>query len=66
LYKNIQDLKVEVETINKTHRKTVLEIKILGTKSGAIDAKISKRKQEMEERISGAEDPIENMENERK
>ena len=59
--KNIQDLKMEVETIKKSQRETTLEIKIIGKKSGAIDVSISNRLQEMEERISDAEDPIENM-----
>jgi recombinational DNA repair protein RecR len=38
-----------------------LEIENLGKKSGNIDASVSNRIQEMEERISGAEDSIENM-----
>jgi chromosome segregation ATPase len=57
LNKTIQDLKMEVETIKKSQRETILEIEILGKKSGII----SNRIQEMEERISGAEDSIENM-----
>jgi hypothetical protein len=61
LNKIIQDLKMEVETIKKSQRETTLEIEILGKKSGTIDASISNRIQEMEERISGAEDSIENM-----
>jgi chromosome segregation ATPase len=61
LNKTIQDLKIEVETIKKTHRETTLEIEILGKKSGIIDASISNRIQEMGERISGAEDSIENV-----
>jgi predicted RNase H-like nuclease (RuvC/YqgF family) len=61
LNKTIQDLKMEVETIKKTQRETTLEIEILGKKSGSIDANISNRIQEMEKRISGAEDSIENM-----
>ena len=61
LNKTIQDLKMEVETIKKTQRETTLEIEILGKKSGVIDVSISNRIQEMEERISGAEDSIENM-----
>ena len=61
LNKTIQDLKMEVETIKKTQRETTLEIETLGKKSGTIDVSISNRIQEMEERISGAEDPIENM-----
>ena len=57
LNKTIQDLKMEVETIEKTQRETTLEIETLGKKSGTI----SNRIKEMEERISGAEDSIENM-----
>ena len=53
LNKTIQDLKLEVETIKKTQREKSLEIEILGKKSGNIDASISNRIQEMEERISG-------------
>jgi predicted nucleic acid-binding Zn-ribbon protein len=61
LNKIIQDLKVEVETIKKSQGETTLEIENLGKKSGAIDARITNRIQEIEERISGAEDTIENI-----
>ena len=61
LNKTIQDLKREVDTIKKTQSEATLEIENLGKKSGTIDASISKGIQEMEERISGAEDSIENM-----
>ena len=61
LNKTIQHLKLEVETIKKSQRETTLEIEILGKKSGTIDASISNRIQEMEERISSAEDSIESM-----
>jgi ppGpp synthetase/RelA/SpoT-type nucleotidyltranferase len=61
LNKTIQDLKMEVKTIKKTQRAATLEIEILGKKSGAIDGSITNRMQEMEERISGAEDSIENI-----
>jgi wobble nucleotide-excising tRNase len=61
LNKTIQDLKMEVETIKKTQRETIVWIEILGKKSGTIDVSISNRIQEIEERISGAEDSIENM-----
>jgi hypothetical protein len=61
LNKTIQDLKMELETIKKTQRETTLEIETLGKKSGTIDVNISNRAQEMEERLSGAEDSIENM-----
>ena len=49
---------MEVETIKKSQRETTLEIENLGKKSGVIDATITNRKQEIEERISGMEDTI--------
>jgi chromosome segregation ATPase len=61
LNKTNQYLKMEVETMKKTPRETTLEIETLGKKSGTIDASISNRIQEMEERISGVEDSIGNM-----
>jgi predicted nucleic acid-binding Zn-ribbon protein len=61
LNNTIQDLKREVETIKKTQRETTLEIETLGKKSETIDASISNRIEEKEERISGAEDSIENI-----
>jgi predicted nucleic acid-binding Zn-ribbon protein len=61
LHKTIQDLKMEVETIRKSQRETSLEIENLGKRSGVIDASITNRIQEIEERISGAEDSIENI-----
>jgi hypothetical protein len=59
--KTILDLKREVDTIKKTQSEAPLEIETLGKKSGNIDASISNRIQEMDERISGAEDSIENI-----
>ena len=47
--------------MKKTQRETTLEMETLGKKSGTIDVSISNRIQEMEGRISGAEDSIENM-----
>ena len=61
LNKTTQDLKMKVETMKKSQRKTTLEIETLGKKLGTIDVSISNIIQEMEERISGAEDPIGNM-----
>jgi predicted nucleic acid-binding Zn-ribbon protein len=55
--KTIIDLKREVNTIKKKQSEATLEIETLGKKSGTIRNRI----QEMEERISGAEDSIENM-----
>jgi hypothetical protein len=59
--KTILDLKREVDTIKETQSKSTLEIENLGKKSGNFDVSISNRIQEMEERISGAEDSIENI-----
>jgi chromosome segregation ATPase len=61
LNKAIQDLKREVDTIEKTQSETTLEIENLGKKSVALDVSISNRIQEREERISGADDSIENI-----
>ena len=61
LSKTIQDLKSKVETTKKSRRETPLEIENLGKKSGVIDANINNRIQEMEERISDAEDTLETM-----
>jgi DNA-binding FrmR family transcriptional regulator len=52
---------MEVETVKKTKREKSLETETLGNKSGTIDVSIRNRIQEMEERISGAEDSIENI-----
>ena len=56
LSKTIQNLNTEVETIKKSQREKTLEIENLGKKSGVIDASIKNRIQEIEERISDAED----------
>jgi predicted nucleic acid-binding Zn-ribbon protein len=61
LNNTIQGLTMEVETIIKSQRETTLEIENLRKKSGAINASITNRVKETEERISGAEDTIENM-----
>jgi hypothetical protein len=58
---NIQDLKMELETIKNSQRETTLELENLGKRSGVIDASITNRIQEMEERILGAEENIENI-----
>jgi chromosome segregation ATPase len=61
LNKAIQDLKMEIETIKKTQRETTLEIENLGKRPAVIDACIINRIQEIEDRISGTEDIIENI-----
>ena len=52
---------MELETIKNSQRETSLEIENLGKISGVIDANITNRIQETEERISGAGDTIENI-----
>jgi len=58
--KTIQELKMEIETKKKTQREKTLEIENLGKGSGVISVSITNRIQEIEERISAAEDSIEN------
>jgi hypothetical protein len=59
--KIIQDIKMEIEIIKKSQRETTLEIETLGKRSGIIDASITNRTQEIEERISGVEDTLGNI-----
>jgi hypothetical protein len=63
LNKVIQDLKVEVETIMKTQMEASLEMENLGKKSGVtiIDVTITNRIKEIEERILGVEDRVEEI-----
>ena len=61
MIKTIQDLKMELETIKKSQRETTLKLENLGKRSGVIDTSITNRMQEVEVRISGAEDTIENI-----
>jgi uncharacterized coiled-coil protein SlyX len=59
--KTVQNLKMEIETIKASQRETTLKIENLGKRPGVIDTSIINRIQEIEERISGAEDTIENI-----
>ena len=59
--KTILEIKREVDTMKKTQSVATLEIETLGKKSGTIDVSISNRIKDMEERISGAEDSLENI-----
>jgi hypothetical protein len=52
---------MEIGTIQKSQRKTTLKIENLRKKSGTIDESISNRIQETKQKISGAEDTIENI-----
>jgi hypothetical protein len=59
LNKTIQNLKMEIESLKRTQRKTALEIENLGKRTGVTDANITSRIQMIEERISVAEDIVE-------
>jgi hypothetical protein len=59
--KTVQDLKVETEAIKKTQIGEILEIEYLGKRKGTTDASITNIIQETEERISGGEDTIEEI-----
>ena len=61
LFKGVQDLKVEVQTIMKTQIEATLEMKNLGKRSRIRDVSISNRIQEIEERNSGVKDTIEEI-----
>ena len=52
---------MEVETIKKSQRETTLKIENLEKKAWANDASITNRIQEIQERISSAEETIENI-----
>jgi hypothetical protein len=52
---------MEIKTIKKSQREATLETENLGKRSRVIDASIINRKEEIEERTSGAEDTIENI-----
>ena len=52
---------MEVESLKKTQRWTALEMENLGKRIGVTDASISNRLQEIEERISAAEDTTQDI-----
>jgi hypothetical protein len=58
--KTMQNLPKERETIKKSQKERTLELENLEKRSGVINASTTKRMQEIEEKISGAEDSIEN------
>jgi hypothetical protein len=60
LSKTIQNLKIKIETIKKSQRETTLEIESL-EEIRSHRASNTNRIQELEERISGADDNIENI-----
>ena len=52
---------MKIKKIKKSQRETTLEIENLGKMSGVINASITNKIQKTEEKISGAEDTIENI-----
>jgi predicted transcriptional regulator len=52
---------VEVETIKKMQMEANLKMENLGKRSGITDVSITKRIQEIEERISGVEEIVEEI-----
>jgi hypothetical protein len=52
---------MEIETLKKKQRERTLEMESLQMRSGVTDASITNRIQEIEERISGIEDTIEDI-----
>ena len=61
LNKMVQDLKLDIEPIKKLYMEATLEMENVGKRSGATDASIISRIQEIEERISGVEGTIEDI-----
>jgi len=57
--KQLKELKMEIEAIKKEHMETTLDIENQKKRQGAVDTSITNRIQEIEERLSGAEDSIE-------
>jgi len=56
-----QDVKMERESLKKSQRETALETENLIKRIGVTDVIITKRMQEIEERISGAEDRVKDI-----
>jgi uncharacterized coiled-coil protein SlyX len=59
--KMVQDLKMEVEATKKTETELILEMENIGKRSGTINTNIINRIQEIEEKIAGKEDMIEEI-----
>jgi hypothetical protein len=54
---------MEIEAIKKTQTEEILEMENLGKWTKTTEASITNRTQEMEERISGTEDTIKEIDN---
>ena len=58
---SVQDLNIEIEVIQKTLPEEILKIENLEKRTERTDASITKKIQEMEERNSGIEEMIEEI-----
>jgi predicted nucleic acid-binding Zn-ribbon protein len=61
LHKVVQDIKVEEERIKRTQMEATMEMENLGKRSGITEVSISNRIKETEDRLSGVEDTIEDI-----
>ena len=59
--KTVRDLKMEIKAIKRTQMEATQGMENLGKRTGTTDANITNKIQEMEERISGIGDNIEEM-----
>ena len=57
----VQDLKSEIEALKKTQTEGILDMENLDKQMDTTEASITNRIQEMEDRISGVEDTIEEI-----
>ena len=57
----IQDLKIKIETVKKTQTEGNVETEIMRKQSGTTNTSMNIRIQEMEERISNAENILEEI-----
>lgn len=60
-YKTVHDLKIEIEAVNKTQTGGILEKEYLGERTGTPNTSITNRIENTEERISGFEDTVEEI-----
>ena len=61
MHKSVQDLKREIGAIKKTEQEAVLGMEILRKRTRTADISITNRIQEMEDRISGVDNTIEEI-----
>lgn len=57
--KDVQDLKMKIESLKKIQTEGIVEMKNIGIQIGTTEASFTSRIQEVEEKISGIDDIIE-------